>query len=259
MNDRRRVRLFLDHKPPLLAFAVVSIACALMMVHVARSEASPGWLRAGLSGVVAQKIAEATVLEPDPAPERRTEAAGPLADGPRAPAAAPSHDAPDDSGSRGPSREAGSVEVGVVAPSGDEHAGSTRDDEPEAPGDAAVVDGDPTGPGHGHRGPQAVSDVPVPGASPGRGPRGSHGPHDWRDDWVGDRGHDHDHDHGRGHDGDRGHGPKSSTPPGHGEHGHGEHGHGEHGHGEHGHDRGEHGRGGHGHGKHGSVHGHGHH
>ncbi|HEY1119715.1 MAG TPA: hypothetical protein VGE43_18520, partial [Acidimicrobiales bacterium] len=172
----------------------------------------------------------------------------------------------------GPSREAGSAEVGVVTPSGDEHAGSTRDDEPEAPGDGAVVEDGPTGPGHSHRDPQAVSDVPVPGASPGRGPRGSHGPHDWRDDWVGDRGHD--HDHGRGHDGDRGHGPKSSTPPGHGEHGHGEHGHGEHGHGpgEHGHgghghdghdgrDRGEHGRGGHGHGggKHGSVHGYSHH
>lgn len=271
MNDRRRVRLFLDHKPPLVAFTVVSIACALMMVHVARSEAAPGWLRAGLSGVVAQRIAEATVLEPEPAPERRTEAAGPLADGPRDPGAAPSDDAPGSSTSRGPDGGASGVGAGVVSPSGSQHADSTRDDEPAAPGDAVVVDGDPTGPGHGHRGPQSVSDVPVPGASPGRGPRGSHGPHDWRGDWVGDRGPD--HDHGRGHDGDRGHGPKGATPPGHshGGHGHGGHGHGEHGHGpsEHGHggsgkghgDRGENGRDGHGRGgsKHGSVRGYGHH
>ena len=42
MNARRRPRLFLDHKPPLVAFTVVAIACALMMVHMARSEATPG-------------------------------------------------------------------------------------------------------------------------------------------------------------------------------------------------------------------------
>ncbi|CAI9418497.1 hypothetical protein [Nocardioides sp. T2.26MG-1] len=270
MNATRRTRLFLDHKPPLVAFAVVSIACALMMVHVARSEAAPGWLRAGLSGIVAQHVIEATVLEPDPAPARTTEAAGPLptADGP---VGSPSGDGdgsgtdagspPADSAVTGGTSHLAGAQVGVVDAGDATDPFTGIDDDPAGSADA---DGD-QGPGKGHQGKgqgqskgddeQVDAGIPAPGTSAGPDPR------DWRDDWVGDHGKGGhgkgDHAKGDHAKGDHAKGDHAKGDHAKGDHAKGDHAKGDHGNGGHGHaNQGDHGNGGHGHADHGE-HGHG--
>lgn len=214
MNARRRPRLFLDHKPPLVAFTVVAVACALMMVHMARSEAAPGWLRAGLGGVVGQRVIEATVLEHDPEPV--TVAAGPLPVGApsgSAGSAVPATTGGSASGEGGRPHAVGAV-VGEVDPAVDHASGSEGG--PEGDSETAnVSEGaeDSDGPGQGHgasRGQDptpnaATPNGPTPGAAAGPAPRDRQ---EWRGDRVGDR--------GRGHHGDRDHGAKGH----HGAHDH---------------------------------------
>ncbi len=251
MNARRRPRLFLDHKPPLVAFTVVAIACALMMVHMARSEATPGWLRAGLGGVVGQQVIAAGVLEHDPAPDSATVAAGPLpvgvppgssaplADGPAgAGPGAPASSAPADGGHA--THTAGAL-VGEVVRGGQD-ASDPEGDTPDSD-DHSEADGSE---GHGHgegRADHPVPDVTLPGSPPAPQARDHH---EWRADWVGDRGRGHHGD--KGDRGDRGHG-HGSHGHGHGSHGHENHGHESHGHENHGHE--SHGHENHGHGGHG--------
>jgi hypothetical protein len=257
MNARRRPRLFLDHKPPLVAFTVVAVACALMMVHMARSEAAPGWLRAGLGGVVGQQVIEATVLERDPAPKPATLAAGPLpkavpSDSSAPPASDPPAAGPATSQSSSPAdhgqAQASGAVVGAVV--GEVVADHDDDSGPAAGApNASPAAAGSEGQGHGAgRGEHPVPDVATPDASPAPQARDHH---EWREDWVGDRGRghrDHGHaDHGHGH-ADHGHG--------HADHGHGHADHG-HGHADHGHGHADHGHGhaDHGHGQH-RAHGH---
>src|SRR4051794_40336723 len=73
MNARRKHRIFADHKPPLVAFFVVAMTSVMLLVHVARSEAAPSWLRQGVASVVAggaplaQQVMSGTLVEPAPA------------------------------------------------------------------------------------------------------------------------------------------------------------------------------------------------
>ena len=72
MNARRKPRIFADHKPPLVAFVLVAVTSMVLLLHVARSDAAPAWLRNGVSDVVAgglplgQRVVTSTLLEPDP-------------------------------------------------------------------------------------------------------------------------------------------------------------------------------------------------
>jgi len=265
MNARRRPpRLFLDHKPPLVAFTVVAVACALMMVHMARSEAAPGWLRAGLGGLAGQRVIAATVLEHDPAAERATVAAAPLPVGVSSgsaegapPVAAGAGPVAGSSPAHGGHAHAtgsvvgevvGEVVGGALPGSGATPSGSDTVGPGEVPAGGPNVsadDEDTAGPGRGHgeaRGhqsaPDAASNVPTPNVpatddatseqSESAEPRGHQ---DWRDDWVGDRGHGkgkHDGKHHGKHDGTHdGKGPGDGHGHGgdHGGHGHGGHGH----------------------------------
>ena len=219
MNARRRPRLFLDHKPPLVAFTVVAIACALMMVHMARSEATPGWLRAGLDGIVGQRVLEATVLEHDPAHESTIVAAGPLPVGAASGTSAPLAAAPAQ-GEPAPAEHSSATHghhavVGAVV--GDVHDAS----DPVVDTDDATDQDDSASRGNGHgqgRGEHPAPNVTTPNTGPAPQARDHH-------DWVGDRGrghgqgHEHgeghEHGDGRGHDGDRGH---RGEGPGHGHH-----------------------------------------
>ncbi len=237
MNARRRPRLFLDHKPPLVAFTVVAVACALMMVHMARSEAAPGWLRAGLGGVIGQRVIEATVLEHDPAPAPATVAAGPLpvgaAAGSSAPlAAAPSDPAPAEHSPSAPGQQGTAVGavVGEVVRGGDDAS------DPVEGTNESVEEDDSAGHGHGHgqgRGEGPTPNVTTPDTAPAPQARDHQ---DWRSDWVGAHGHAKGHakGHGKGHDHGH-HGDLGDHGQGHGKgHGHGDqHGDGhahQHGH-----------------------------
>ena len=244
MNARRRPRLFLDHKPPLVAFTVVAVACALMMVHMARSEASPTWLRAGLGGVVGQQVIAATVLEPDPASESRAVAAGPLpvaaAPGPAAPLGAEPAAGDPEPVDPGPAEHSPSTHghhgavAGVVVGEVVRDGGDAADPVQEA--DDSAGEDDSASHGHEGRGENPTPNVTAPDPDPAPQARDHQ---DWREEWVGDRG------RGRrgapqkgprhppgGAAGDHRHGPRHRAAPprapgdrgdGHG-HGHG-HGH----------------------------------
>src|SRR3954449_6000347 len=54
MNSRRRLRLLLEHKPPLIAFVLVLLTSTVMLVHMTRSEAAPDVLRAGHPAAAAE-------------------------------------------------------------------------------------------------------------------------------------------------------------------------------------------------------------
>lgn len=70
----RRHRTFRDHKPPLVAFVLVMVASTGLMVHVARSDAAPAWLRDRAAVVVSggapltRQVVERTAPDRDPAP-----------------------------------------------------------------------------------------------------------------------------------------------------------------------------------------------
>ncbi|MGB0099909.1 MAG: hypothetical protein WBP61_06475, partial [Nocardioides sp.] len=53
MTPPGKHRLFLDHLAPLAAFVIVVLASTVILVHVARSEPAPPWLRQDVSSVVA--------------------------------------------------------------------------------------------------------------------------------------------------------------------------------------------------------------
>lgn len=232
MNARRRHRVFLDHKPPLFAFALVVLVSMLLMVHISRSQAAPGWLRAGVGGApaVGQRVVAGTLLERAASAPTTAAADAPLVSLPTV--AAPAGDSVSvvtsggghADGTRGSHQPALAV-ADPVGPQVTAVGSATPDDPTDGPTDASSED--PAGDqGPGHRGDDS-STTPPPAVPTETGaaetdapqPRDSHG---WRDDWVGDRGHGHD-----GHHGGQGHGE------GHGE-GHGGQGHRGHG-GGHGH------------------------
>ena len=73
MTPVRRPRLFHDHKAPLAAFVLVVLTSMFMMVHIARSEAAPSWLRQGVSTVAAgpvlvQRVISGDLVEPQREP-----------------------------------------------------------------------------------------------------------------------------------------------------------------------------------------------
>ncbi|GAB6983707.1 hypothetical protein [Nocardioides pyridinolyticus] len=203
----RRHRTFLDHKPPLVAFVLVAVASMGLMVHVARSDAAPAWLRDGATVVISggspltrQLLEPAAPAEREPAPA--------VAHGP-APAARPPHD-------------------GLATP--DLHAA------PAVP--SAELDAVPAYPGTGPGGPAHLppgltdghgqgNDGHAEPAPPVRGHQSGHGHghsssghgRDDRDD-RGPRGHGHGQANGHGHDHGHGHGDDDRHP---GSHGHGHH------------------------------------
>ncbi len=73
MTPLRRPRLFRDHKAPLAAFVLVAMTTMFMMVHIARSEAAPAWLRHGVTTIaggpmLAQQVLGGDLVEPAPEP-----------------------------------------------------------------------------------------------------------------------------------------------------------------------------------------------
>jgi len=65
MTPVRRPRLFHDHKAPLAAFVLVVLTSMFMMVHLARSEATPTWLRHGVSTIAAGPVLVQRVIAGD--------------------------------------------------------------------------------------------------------------------------------------------------------------------------------------------------
>src|SRR3954462_563564 len=78
MNPRRRLRLLLEHKPPLIAFVLVLLTSTVMLVHMTRSEAAPDVLRAAPRAAAAE-----------PAPSGALVGRAPISGDLRAGAAAP--------------------------------------------------------------------------------------------------------------------------------------------------------------------------
>jgi hypothetical protein len=123
MTPVRRPRLFHDHKAPLAAFVLVVLTSMFMMVHIARSEAAPSWLRNGVSTIAAgpvlvQRVITGDLVEPAPEPAdppaEITAAGQPV----EAPSASSEPRTPDASSTHGPSL-GGKQEPGRVP----DHAG----------------------------------------------------------------------------------------------------------------------------------------
>lgn len=244
MTTRRRHRLFLDHKPPLVAFVVLLVTSVVMLAYMVRSEAAPGWVGGGLGAAggavpLAQHVVHGSLLERSSGPARAE--AAPVV---RLPAAAGTPAAP--AGRRGPTHhpdpDPARPDPARSDPAGPSAAPATRP--PSSPHPAPPT-GAPTGASHGPSG-------TGPGGQPALEPPGAHHPrgraHDAgegsQEDDRGDRGDRGDQgDQGRpGHPGDRGrpgdgpgHGPDPGRGPGrppghaHGHQGHQGH-HGHHGH-----------------------------
>lgn len=227
----------MDHKPPLVAFVVVTLTCLLMLVHVARSQAMSDWLRPGLPDALAMPLGQRVLDSPelkreppavlvaqdvtsaadaDPAGEWQQAGAGQDSGGELAPDAAVGTAASASVGSgeqEGP--DAGHEPGG--------QGGST------APQPAAPPTGPPSPPGHGgkawfggkgHGGDDSARGHGIgPGKWPGKWPGKSsghgfdHSKHPWSGSDSGWGRHDGRKDHGRHGDrgrgdGDRGRGPR---------------------------------------------------
>lgn len=239
----RRHRTFLDHKPPLVAFVLIAVASLGLLVHVARSDAAPAWMRDGATVVVSggspltRQVLDRTVLDRDPAPVVTDAPAvaappAPVASASRPPAAPtreparpPQHAAPPQhDGRTTPDLQPGSPTPSAEPSPAPAYPGKGPNvpahqapglPEGHAQGDDEGDDAGNVGGGDGGR--------PDPGPIRGSQPEHAHG-HPWYDeDWQDaddsgrgpgrGHGHGHGHGHGNGHD-DRGHGPRG----GHGHH-----------------------------------------
>ncbi|HEU5038535.1 MAG TPA: hypothetical protein VFT70_16135 [Nocardioides sp.] len=168
MNARRKSRILTGHKPPLVAFVLLVVTSSVLLVHMARSEAAPAWLRQGVTSVVAggaplgQRVVDSTLVRREPAAtvQQPPAAAAPApVTAPAAPAApvapAPSAPAP-------------------AAPS-EHHGAAHAQPQVAAPSAAPVEPASPPAPADGGGAPEQPGVSPHdPGhaISPGRGPRG---------------------------------------------------------------------------------------
>ncbi|WP_460836038.1 hypothetical protein [Nocardioides hungaricus] len=197
----RRHRTFLDHKPPLVAFVLIAVASMALLVHVARSEAAPAWLRQGAAVMSGGAPLTRQVVERAPVAPQRDEAVAeaPVAAPSAKPAAAPATEPVRQPDSK-PDPKPGQRGPGDGRPTPDLPSAPPASPTPE------VVPGDDP-PTWGSRGPSLVGHEPSEdddGGRPDRTPPvlgsgsepGPGGP--WYGDDRGDRGDDRGHDRGDG-------------------------------------------------------------
>ena len=256
MNARRKPRVFADHKPPLVAFVLVAITSMVLLVHVARSDAAPGWLRQGVAGVVAggaplsQTVVSGSLLERAPvvAAEPPVATAGPAVVPAVVPAEPPATDRAEEASTAGadPVREQGHAaaqSTGSTLSTHDEHTTAGHaDPAPTTPSESSDPSASPepsespsSSPNlHGARGDdvagtnavagdtstQEQADDPVRGAG-----ESEDGQHPWYGQGNG-QGNGQGKGQGKGHGEHRHH-----RGHGHAKHGHAGHGHAGHGHG----------------------------
>jgi hypothetical protein len=208
----RRPRTFSDHKGPLVAFVLVAVACIGLLVHVARSDAAPAWLRDGDAAVVA---GGAPLIRQAAGPAARGRHPAEPTPAPTAPAVTPPAtvvpDPPEASGTERPDAAAAPApHEGRITP-------DLQSPPPSAPGVTPPPSVEPPPP-HGDKGHGLNAHQP-PGLAEGDGPGNDeadddtlepepisgltadhgHG-HPWfDDDWVGHHGPGHGHGHGPGH------------------------------------------------------------
>lgn len=231
----RRPRIAHDHKAPLIACVLIVVVSLGVLVHMARSEAAPGWMRQGVSTVLAggapltRHVVEHTPLATERSGVPRAEEAPVLPAAPTTEAtgtsAAPDPDATGGGHDPEPGPEPGPratddgrtppvLQPGPQTPTPSTPNVPTAPDEPAVP-TAPTTPTWPTTPATGGKGPgghgvatghqSGGGGGPSGGGQPEPGPiRGSaaehaHG-HPWYDeDWMKGPGRGKDHQRGPGH------------------------------------------------------------